>query len=125
MSNIINKIDNLELELDDNTILSNLFGIDDSNLLLSLDIDSLKPAAKIPVGIAIAPIPIKEVVEAIILPATVIGTESPYPTALTVVIDHHRHLGIDPNNSGWTEDSDRYINVLLLKSSNNVYTVDI
>ncbi len=32
MSNIINKIDNLELELDDNTILSNLFGINDSNL---------------------------------------------------------------------------------------------
>ncbi len=32
MSNIINKIENLELELDDNTILSNLFGVNDSNL---------------------------------------------------------------------------------------------
>ncbi len=32
MSDIIKKIDNLELELDDNTILSNLFGINDSNL---------------------------------------------------------------------------------------------
>jgi len=32
MSDIIKKIDNLELELDDNTMLSNLFGINDSNL---------------------------------------------------------------------------------------------
>ena len=32
MSDIIKKIDNLELELDDNTILSNLFGVNDSNL---------------------------------------------------------------------------------------------
>ena len=32
MSDLTNKIDNVELELDDNTILSNLFGINDSNL---------------------------------------------------------------------------------------------
>ena len=32
MSDIVTKIDNLEIELDDNTILTNLFGINDSNL---------------------------------------------------------------------------------------------
>ena len=32
MSSIANKISNLEIELDDNTILSNLFGINDTNL---------------------------------------------------------------------------------------------
>ena len=32
MSDLINKVDNLEIELDDNTILSNLFGVNDSNL---------------------------------------------------------------------------------------------
>ena len=32
MSDLINKIDNLELELDDNSILTNLFGVNDSNL---------------------------------------------------------------------------------------------
>ena len=62
--------------------------------------DSLNPDASIPVGIAIAPIPIRDVTEAIIFPNAVMGIESPYPTALTVVIDHHRHLGIDPSNSG-------------------------
>ena len=75
-------------------------GLDISTLVLSIPIDSLKPAARIPVGIAIAPIPKRDVPDAIILPITVIGTESPYPTALTVVIDHQRHLGIEPNNSG-------------------------
>ena len=34
MSDIVNKNENLELELDDNTILSNLFGINDKNLSL-------------------------------------------------------------------------------------------
>ena len=34
MSDIVNKQENLELELDDNTILSNLFGINDRNLSL-------------------------------------------------------------------------------------------
>ena len=32
MSDIVKKDDNLELELDDNSILSNLFGVNDSNL---------------------------------------------------------------------------------------------
>ena len=32
MSSVVNKISNLEIELDDNTILSNLFGINDTNL---------------------------------------------------------------------------------------------
>ena len=32
MSDIMSKIDNIELELDDNSILTNLFGINDSNL---------------------------------------------------------------------------------------------
>ncbi len=32
MSNLIKKIENIEIELDDNTILSNLFGVNDSNL---------------------------------------------------------------------------------------------
>ena len=86
-------------------------------MFLCIPIDSLKPEARIPVGIATAPIPSREVTEAIIFPIAVIGTESPYPTALTVVIDHHRHLGIEPNNSGWREDSARYINVLLISSS--------
>ena len=34
MSDLNNKIDKIELELDDNTILSNLFGVNDSNLFL-------------------------------------------------------------------------------------------
>ena len=34
MSDLNNNLDNIELELDDNTILSNLFGINDSNLFL-------------------------------------------------------------------------------------------
>ncbi len=42
MSNIINKIDNLELELDDNTILSNLFGINDSNLQIIEKINDVR-----------------------------------------------------------------------------------
>ncbi len=32
MSSIVEKIDNLEIELDDNTILSSLFGVDDKNI---------------------------------------------------------------------------------------------
>ena len=32
MPDIKNKIDNIELELDDNSILSNLFGVNDSNI---------------------------------------------------------------------------------------------
>ena len=42
MSDIVNKIDNLELELDDNTILSNLFGINDSNLVIIEKINNVK-----------------------------------------------------------------------------------
>ena len=42
MSDINNKIDNLELELDDNTILSSLFGINDSNLHIIEKINSVK-----------------------------------------------------------------------------------
>ena len=42
MSNIVNKIDNLELELDDNTILSNLFGINDSNLQIIEKINDVR-----------------------------------------------------------------------------------
>ena len=34
MSDIVNNKENLELELDDNSILTNLFGINDSNLHL-------------------------------------------------------------------------------------------
>ena len=44
MSNIVNKIDNLELELDDNTILSNLFGINDSNLQIIEKINDVRIA---------------------------------------------------------------------------------
>jgi len=89
-------------------------------LFFFIPIDSLKPAARIPVGIAIAPIPRSEVADAIILPIAVTGRESPYPTALTVVTDHQRHLGIEPNNSGCIEDSEIYISVLLINKSNNV-----
>ena len=42
MSDIINKNENLELELDDNTILSNLFGINDRNLSLIEQINKVK-----------------------------------------------------------------------------------
>ncbi len=42
MSDLINKIDNLELELDDNSILSNLFGINDSNLHIIEKINGVK-----------------------------------------------------------------------------------
>ncbi len=42
MSMLKNKIDNLEIELDDNTILSNLFGINDSNLLIIEKINDVK-----------------------------------------------------------------------------------
>ena len=47
MSDIANKNENLELELDDNTILSNLFGIDDRNLSLIEKIRAVKAKAKI------------------------------------------------------------------------------
>ena len=42
MSDIVNKNDNLELELEDNTILSNLFGINDRNLSLIEQINQVK-----------------------------------------------------------------------------------
>ncbi|MDC3112058.1 PhoH family protein [Pelagibacteraceae bacterium] len=42
MSDIVNKNENLELELDDNTILSNLFGINDKNLSLIEQINKVK-----------------------------------------------------------------------------------
>ncbi len=42
MSDLINKVHNLELELDDNTILSNLFGINDSNLQIIEKINDVK-----------------------------------------------------------------------------------
>ena len=42
MSDIVNKNENLELELDDNTILSNLFGINDRNLSLIEKINQVK-----------------------------------------------------------------------------------
>ena len=38
----LTKIDNIELELDDNTILSNLFGINDSNLSIIEKINNVK-----------------------------------------------------------------------------------
>ena len=42
MSDIANKNENLELELEDNTILSNLFGINDRNLFLIEQINQVK-----------------------------------------------------------------------------------
>ena len=42
MSNLNNKNDNLEFELDDNSILSNLFGINDSNLQIIEKINNVK-----------------------------------------------------------------------------------
>tara|TARA_B100000575_G_C23107932_1_gene639659 strand:+ start:333 stop:1295 length:963 start_codon:yes stop_codon:yes gene_type:complete len=42
MSDIIENIDNLELELDDNTILMNLFGVNDSNLHIIEKINGVK-----------------------------------------------------------------------------------
>ena len=42
MSDIVNKVDNLELELDDNTILSNLFGVNDYNLGIIEKINNVK-----------------------------------------------------------------------------------
>ena len=42
MSAIVSNIDNLELELDDNTILSNLFGVNDSNLHIIEKINDVK-----------------------------------------------------------------------------------
>ena len=42
MSDIINKNDTLEIELDDNSILSNLFGINDSNLHLIEEINDVQ-----------------------------------------------------------------------------------
>ncbi len=42
MSDIVKKIDNLEIELDDNTILSSLFGINDANLHIIEKINHVK-----------------------------------------------------------------------------------
>ncbi len=42
MSDSINKIDNLELELDDNSLLTNLFGINDSNLQIIEKINDVR-----------------------------------------------------------------------------------
>mgnify|MGYP007000468449 CR=1 len=56
-----------------------------NSFLFFTPIDSLNPEASIPVGIAMAAIPIREVIDAIVFPTAVTGIESPYPTALTVV----------------------------------------
>ena len=42
MSKTINNLENIEFELDDNSILSNLFGINDSNLILIEKINDVK-----------------------------------------------------------------------------------
>ncbi len=42
MSDLVNKIENIEFELDDNTILSNLFGINDNNLQIIEKINDVK-----------------------------------------------------------------------------------
>ncbi len=42
MSDLANKIDNLEMELDDNSILSNLFGVNDSNLQIIEKINDVR-----------------------------------------------------------------------------------
>ena len=42
MSDIVSKNENQELELDDNTILTNLFGINDRNLSLIEQINKVK-----------------------------------------------------------------------------------
>ena len=42
MSDIIKQMDNIELELEDNTILSNLFGVNDSNLQIIEKINDVK-----------------------------------------------------------------------------------
>ena len=42
MPDIKNKIDNIELELDDNSILSNLFGVNDSNIQIIEKIKDVK-----------------------------------------------------------------------------------
>jgi len=42
MSSVAKKIDNIELELDDNSILTNLFGINDSNLNIIEKINNVK-----------------------------------------------------------------------------------
>ena len=42
MSDIKNKLDNLEIELDDNSILSNLFGVNDSNLQIIEKINKVR-----------------------------------------------------------------------------------
>ncbi len=42
MSDIINKVDNLEIELSDNTILSSLFGVNDSNLNIIEKLNDVK-----------------------------------------------------------------------------------
>ena len=42
MSSVAKKIDNIELELDDNSILTNLFGINDSNFNIIEKINNVK-----------------------------------------------------------------------------------
>ena len=67
---------------------------------LLLDIDSLNPDARMPVGIATTAIPSIAVMPATTLPSVVMGIASPYPTVDIVDTDHHRHLGIDPKIFG-------------------------
>ena len=42
MSSIVNKVNNLEFELDDNSILSNLFGVNDSNINVIEEINNVR-----------------------------------------------------------------------------------
>ena len=42
MSELTKQINNLEIELDDNTLLSNLFGVNDSNLQIIEKINNVK-----------------------------------------------------------------------------------
>ena len=59
-----------------------------------------KAEANNPVGTAITPNPIVTIRDVKILPPTVIGKASPYPTVVNVTIDHHSASKIDPNCSG-------------------------
>ena len=61
---------------------------------------SMNPEDTIPAGMAKIPIPKNEMHPAITFPKIVIGYISPYPTVVSVVIDHHMVDGISENISG-------------------------
>ena len=80
--------------------IPSLVSLDSSSTCARLTADAIKP-----VGAAIIPTPRSKKTIVNILPPSVIGTTSPYPTVVKVTIAHQKLSKIVPNCSGWASCS--------------------